>query len=174
MPARWSSSTRTGSSPNEMNTRRQVEHPVTEMLCGMDLVRGDPHRLRRKLGYGQQDVTFNGHAIECRVTAEDPDLRAFTRQGEHLSRARLGLGVRVDSALYSGYSVPSHYDSLVAGSSCMRRPARRPSRACSARWTRWWWMASRRRCRCAIMADAEFQSGDYTIHWLERFVARGS
>ncbi|UPY36848.1 acetyl-CoA carboxylase biotin carboxylase subunit [Sediminicoccus sp. KRV36] len=160
----------------EMNTRLQVEHPVTEMLCGVDLVR-EQIRIAagEKLGYGQQDVTFNGHAIECRVTAEDPETFAPSPGKVTTYHAPGGLGVRVDSALYSGYSVPSHYDSLVA-KLIVHAPTRpqaiaRMQRALDEmvvdgiRTT----LPLHRR----IMADAEFQSGDYTIHWLERFVARG-
>ena len=99
----------------EMNTRLQVEHPVTEMVCDVDLVR---EQIRvaagQALGYGQADVTFSGHAIECRVTAEDPDTFIPTPGRVDLFHAPGGLGVRVDSALYAGYVVPPYYDSLVA------------------------------------------------------------
>ncbi len=160
----------------EMNTRLQVEHPVTEMLCGVDLVR-EQIRIAagEKLGYGQEDVTFTGHAIECRITAEDPETFAPSPGRVNTYHAPGGLGVRVDSALYSGYSVPSHYDSLVA-----KLIVHAPTRARAiARMQRaldemvvdgiQTTLPLHRR----IMADAEFQSGDYTIHWLERFVARG-
>lgn len=99
----------------EMNTRLQVEHPVTEMITGIDLVRemvrtaaGSP------LGYTQDDIAFTGHAIECRVNAEDPDtfMPCPGRVGDYHPPG--GLGVRVDSALYSGYSVPPNYDSMIA------------------------------------------------------------
>ncbi|QYU70876.1 acetyl-CoA carboxylase biotin carboxylase subunit [Leptolyngbya sp. 15MV] len=99
----------------EMNTRLQVEHPVTEMVCGVDLVK---EQLRvaagEKLGYAQQDIRFSGHAIECRITAEDPETFAPSPGKVEMYHAPGGLGVRVDSALYSGYVVPPHYDSLVA------------------------------------------------------------
>jgi acetyl-CoA carboxylase biotin carboxylase subunit len=153
-----------------------VEHPVTEMLCGVDLVR-EQIRIAsgEKLGYGQQDVTFNGHAIECRITAEHPETFTPSPGRVNTYHAPGGLGVRVDSALYSGYSVPPHYDSLVA-----KLIVHAPTRAQAiARMQRALdemvvdgidtTLALHRR----IMADAEFQSGDYTIHWLERFVARG-
>ena len=160
----------------EMNTRLQVEHPVTEMLCGVDLVR-EQIRIAagEKLGYGQEDVTFTGHAIECRITAEDPETFAPSPGRVNTYHAPGGLGVRVDSALYSGYSVPSHYDSLVA-----KLIVHAPTRARAiARMQRaldemvvdgiQTTLPLHRR----IMADAEFQSGDYNIHWLERFVAKG-
>jgi acetyl-CoA carboxylase biotin carboxylase subunit len=159
----------------EMNTRLQVEHPVTEMVSGIDLVReqiriaaGEP------LGYGQEDVTFSGHAIECRITAEDPVTFVPSPGKVNTFHAPGGLGVRVDSALYSGYSVPPHYDSLVA-----KLIVHAPDRARA--------IARMRRAleemvvdgiettlplHRRIMADPEFRAGDYTIHWLERFVGR--
>ncbi|ONG47291.1 acetyl-CoA carboxylase biotin carboxylase subunit [Pseudoroseomonas deserti] len=157
----------------EMNTRLQVEHPVTEMVCGIDLVK---EQLRvaagEKLGYTQADIAFNGHAIECRITAEDPDSFAPSPGRVNTYHAPGGLGVRVDSALYSGYSVPPHYDSLVAklvvhgktraeAISRMRR-ALGEMVVDGIRTT----LPLHQR----IMDDAQFQSGDYTIHWLERFV----
>lgn len=99
----------------EMNTRLQVEHPVTEMISGLDLVRemirvaaGAP------LGFTQDDIRFSGHAIECRINAENPEtfLPCPGRVGDY--HAPGGLGVRVDSALYAGYTVPPYYDSMIA------------------------------------------------------------
>ena len=99
----------------EMNTRLQVEHPVTEAICGLDLVR---EQLRvaagAPLGYTQDEIRFNGHAIECRINAEDP-LTFVPSPGKVKEyHPPGGLGVRVDSALYSGYTVPSNYDSMIA------------------------------------------------------------
>ncbi|NNF51238.1 MAG: acetyl-CoA carboxylase biotin carboxylase subunit [Gammaproteobacteria bacterium] len=99
----------------EMNTRIQVEHPVTELITGIDLVKeqlsvaaGNPLR------YRQKDVTLRGHAIECRINAEDP--RKFTPSPGPIKQwhAPGGPGVRVDSHIYSGYTVPPYYDSLIA------------------------------------------------------------
>jgi acetyl-CoA carboxylase biotin carboxylase subunit len=99
----------------EVNTRIQVEHPVTEMVTGVDLVRaqiliaaGEPLELR------QEDVPFRGHAIECRVTAEDPVTFAPSPGRIVAFVAPGGFGVRVDSHCFTGYTVPPHYDSLVA------------------------------------------------------------
>jgi acetyl-CoA carboxylase biotin carboxylase subunit len=99
----------------EMNTRLQVEHPVTEMITGIDLVRaqieiaaGEP------LGLRQEDVRFTGHAIECRVNAEDPTTLLPAPGRVETYHPPGGPGVRVDSALYAGASVPPFYDSLIA------------------------------------------------------------
>ncbi|MBD3221766.1 acetyl-CoA carboxylase biotin carboxylase subunit [bacterium] len=100
----------------EMNTRIQVEHPVTEFLTGVDLVQ---EQLRvaagQPLDLTQEDVRFTGHALECRVNAEDPTRDFMPSPGRvHDFHAPGGLGVRVDSHLYSGYTVPPYYDSLLA------------------------------------------------------------
>ena len=99
----------------EMNTRLQVEHPVTEMVTGIDLVR-EQIRIAAgaPLGYGQDDIRFNGHAIECRINAENPE--TFTPSPGRIGNyhAPGGLGVRVESALYAGYTIPPTYDSLIA------------------------------------------------------------
>jgi len=158
----------------EMNTRLQVEHPVTEMVCGVDLVReqirvaaGEP------LGYEQRDIRFNGHAIECRITAEDPVTFAPSPGRVNAYHAPGGLGVRIDSALYAGYAVPPHYDSLVAklivhGSTRAEAIAR-----CRRALTEMVVDGIRTTIPLhqLIMDDPEFASGEYTIHWLERFVS---
>ena len=158
----------------EMNTRLQVEHPVTEMLCGIDLVR-EQIRIAEgaHLGYLQRDINFTGHAIECRITAEDPDTFMPTPGRVTAFHAPGGLGVRVDSALYAGYFVPPYYDSMVA-----KLIVHAPTR-----------LDAINRLRRAldefavvgiqttiplhrrIVDDPDFQAGDYTIHWLEQFVA---
>ena len=99
----------------EMNTRLQVEHPVTEMITGIDLVR-EQIRIAAgaPLGYGQSDIRFHGHAIECRVCAESPETFRPSPGTVTDYHPPGGLGVRVDSALYSGYTVPPYYDSMVA------------------------------------------------------------
>jgi len=159
----------------EMNTRLQVEHPVTEMVCGIDLVR-EQIRIAAgaPLGYSQAEIRFSGHAIECRITAEDPDTFMPTPGRVSVFHAPGGLGVRVDSALYAGYMVPPYYDSMVA-----KLIVHAPTR-----------IDAINRMRRAlgefaivgiqttvplhqrIVDDPAFQAGDYTIHWLEKFVAR--
>ncbi len=158
----------------EMNTRLQVEHPVSEMITGIDIVReqiriaaGEP------LGYTQSDIRFEGHAIECRINAEDPETFAPSPGLVTAYHAPGGPGVRVDSGIYAGYRVPSYYDSMI-GKLIVHAPTR---------------MDAIRRMQRAleefavigvktvaplhqrILAEPSFQRGDYTIHWLEDFVA---
>jgi acetyl-CoA carboxylase, biotin carboxylase subunit len=98
----------------EMNTRLQVEHPVTEMLTGLDLVQ---EQIRvaagAQLQYEQKDITFSGHAIECRINAENPTTFAPSPGRVETVHVPGGLGVRIDSALYAGYRIPPYYDSLI-------------------------------------------------------------
>jgi len=160
----------------EMNTRLQVEHPVTEMVCGVDLVREQIRiAFGAELGYGQSDIHFTGHAIECRINAEDPVTFMPTPGRVTAFHAPGGLGVRVDSALYAGCVVPPYYDSMVA-----KLIVHAPTRADA--------IGRLRRALSEfaisgiqttiplhqrIVEDPSFQAGDYTIHWLERFVAAG-
>jgi acetyl-CoA carboxylase biotin carboxylase subunit len=159
----------------EMNTRLQVEHPVTEMVCNVDLVKeqiriaaGEP------LGYTQDEIRFSGHAIECRITAEDPETFAPSPGRVDMYHAPGGLGVRVDSALYSGYTVPSNYDSLVA--KLVVHGQTRPEAIARLRRALAEMVVSGIKTTLPlhqrIVADPQFQAGDYTIHWLEKFVAQ--
>ena len=99
----------------EMNTRIQVEHPVTEMVTGVDIVK---EQLRvaagEALSYRQQDVRFRGHALECRIQAEDPD--TFMPSPGQISRFHQpgGPGIRMETHIYDGYRIPPHYDSMIA------------------------------------------------------------
>ena len=99
----------------EMNTRIQVEHPVTEMVTGVDIVK---EQLRvaagEALSYQQQDVRFRGHALECRIQAEDPD--TFMPSPGQISRFHQpgGPGIRMETHIYDGYRIPPHYDSMIA------------------------------------------------------------
>ncbi len=158
----------------EMNTRLQVEHPVTEMVCNVDLVR-EQIRIAAgaPLGYTQADVVFAGHAIECRINAEDPDTFMPTPGRVDVFHAPGGLGVRVDSALYAGYVVPPFYDSMVA-KLIVHAPDRQQA---IARMRRALGEFAIQGIKTTIplhrrILDApEFKAGDYTILWLERFVA---
>ena len=160
----------------EMNTRLQVEHPVTEMVCGVDLVR---EQIRvaagQALGYSQSDVTFNGHAIECRITAEDPETFMPTPGRVDLFHAPGGLGVRVDSALYAGYVVPPFYDSMI-GKLIVHAPTRPEAIARMRRALAEFAIQGIKTTlplHRRIMDAPDFVAGDYTIHWLEQFVAGG-
>jgi acetyl-CoA carboxylase biotin carboxylase subunit len=100
----------------EMNTRIQVEHPITEMITGVDLV---IEQIRiaagEKLTYQQKNITCNGHSIECRINAEDPDNNFMPSPGKISEYSPpSGTGIRVDSHLYKGYVIPPYYDSLIA------------------------------------------------------------
>ncbi|MCX7947111.1 MAG: acetyl-CoA carboxylase biotin carboxylase subunit [candidate division WOR-3 bacterium] len=100
----------------EMNTRIQVEHPVSEMITGIDIVKEMILiAMGEKLRYKQEDIKFNGHSIEARITAEDPE-RNFTPTAGKIDFVHKpgGPGIRVDSHIYSGYSIPPYYDSLIA------------------------------------------------------------
>jgi acetyl-CoA carboxylase, biotin carboxylase subunit len=159
----------------EMNTRLQVEHPITEMVSGLDLVR---EQLRiasgAPLGYRQADIKLRGHAIECRINAENPDTFAPSPGRVTDYHAPGGLGVRVDSALYHGYEVPPYYDSLIAklviyGNSrneCLMRLRRALEEYVIDG------IETTIPLHQRLAAAAEFIDGDYDVHWLERFVAR--
>ncbi len=160
----------------EMNTRLQVEHPVSEMISGMDLVHeqiriaaGEP------LGYTQADIHLTGHAIECRITAEDPETFAPSPGLVTTYHPPGGLGVRVDSALYAGYRVPPHYDSLVAKLITYGK-TRDEAVARMRRALREFVISGIKTTiplHARILENPEFCAGDYTIHWLEKFVALG-
>jgi acetyl-CoA carboxylase biotin carboxylase subunit len=159
----------------EMNTRLQVEHPVTEMITGLDLVR---EQIRVAEGKGltlrQQDVQFRGHAIEVRINAEDPATFAPSPGLVKSFHAPGGMNVRVDSGLYAGYRVPPYYDSMVAklivyGTSregAMRRLRRALEEFVIEG------IKTTIPLHQAIIEDPEFRSGDYTIKWLEEWLAR--
>ncbi|WP_226526521.1 acetyl-CoA carboxylase biotin carboxylase subunit [Metabacillus niabensis] len=100
----------------EMNTRIQVEHPVTEMVTGIDLIKEQIKVASgEKLSVSQEEVTFNGWSIECRINAENPEKNFMPSPGRiEMYLPPGGLGVRVDSAAYPGYSIPPYYDSMIA------------------------------------------------------------
>ena len=157
----------------EMNTRLQVEHPVTEMVCGIDLVREQVRiAAGQPLGYTQADVRFDGHAIECRINAEDPETFMPTPGRVTAFHAPGGLGVRVDSALYAGYMVPPYYDSLIA-KLIVHAPTRPEAIARMSRALTEFAVVGVKTTiplHQRIMADPTFQAGEFTIHWLEHFV----
>jgi len=159
----------------EMNTRLQVEHPVTEAITGLDLVR---EQIRVAEGHGltlrQEDVEFRGHAIECRINAEDP--RTFAPspglvKGYH---APGGMNVRVDSGLYAGYKVPPYYDSMIAKlivwGHTREGALRRLRRALEEFVIDG--MKTTIPLHQALLDDPDFQKGEYTIKWLEEWLAR--
>jgi acetyl-CoA carboxylase, biotin carboxylase subunit len=158
----------------EMNTRLQVEHPVTEMVCGIDLV-SEQIRIAdgAPLGYAQKDIRFTGHAIECRINAEDPESFAPSPGRVTAFHAPGGLGVRVDSALYAGYQVPPYYDSLIA-KLIVHAPTRPEAIARLRRALDEFaivGVSTTIPLHRRIVDEPAFQAGEYTIHWLERFVA---
>ena len=159
----------------EMNTRLQVEHPVTEAITGIDLVReqiriaaGEP------LSFTQDQVVFEGHAIECRINAENP--RTFTPSPGLITdfHAPGGLGVRLDSALYTGYSIPPYYDSL-AGKLIVHG---RDRAECIARLKRSLGEMVVAGIETTIplfqdlLVEPDVLNGHYDIHWLEQWIAR--
>ena len=158
----------------EMNTRLQVEHPVTEMVCGVDLVQeqiriaaGEP------LSWKQSDIHFCGHAIECRINAEDPETFVPSPGRVTVFHAPGGPGVRLDSALYAGYVVPPYYDSLV-GKLIVHAPTRPEAIARLRRSLAEFAIVGIKTSiplHQAIIEAPEFLAGDYTIHWLEKFAA---
>ena len=157
----------------EMNTRLQVEHPVTEMVYGIDLVRemirvaaGIP------LGFTQDEVRMSGHAIECRINAEHPETFIPSPGKIGSYHAPGGLGVRVDSALYSGYRVPPNYDSMVAKlivfgkhrNECLMRMRRALGEYVIDG------LDTTIPLFLRLTNEPDFVNGTYDIHWLEKFV----
>jgi acetyl-CoA carboxylase, biotin carboxylase subunit len=160
----------------EMNTRIQVEHPVTEMITDIDLIfeqiriaAGSP------LAIKQSDVKFHGHAIECRINAENPiSFRPSPGKILHY-HAPGGLGVRIDSAVYQGYTIPPHYDSLVGKlivhgktrTECLMRLKRALDELVVDG------IETTLPLFRALVRETDIIDGNYHIHWLEQFLARG-
>ncbi len=159
----------------EMNTRLQVEHPVTEMITGLDLVQ---EQIRvasgNKLQYKQSDIQFSGHAIECRICAEN--WQTFVPSPGKVDAVHFpgGLGVRIDSALYSGYRIPPYYDSLIGKlivfgktrTECLMRLRRSLSEFVIEGVDTTIPLFQR------LLAEDDIINGHYDIHWLEKFLAR--
>jgi len=159
----------------EMNTRLQVEHPVTEMITSMDLVR-EQIRIAggHPLSCSQGQVKFHGHAIECRINAEDPQTFAPSPGVVKGFHAPGGMHVRVDSGLYVGYKVPPYYDSMIAKlivyGSTRERCIMRLRRALEEFVIEG--MKTTIPLHQKLVNDPEFQAGTYTIKWLEEWLAR--
>ncbi|MEQ1523277.1 MAG: acetyl-CoA carboxylase biotin carboxylase subunit [Aestuariivirga sp.] len=159
----------------EMNTRLQVEHPVTEMITGLDLVQ---EQIRvasgAKLQYAQSDITFSGHAIECRINAENA--KTFVPSPGRVDAVHFpgGLGVRVDSALYAGYRIPPYYDSLIGKlivfgktrTECMMRLKRAMGEFVIEGVETTIPLFQR------LLTEPDIIDGHYDIHWLENYLAR--
>lgn len=155
----------------EMNTRIQVEHPVTEMITGVDLI-AEQIRVAsgEKLSLKQKDVVLNGHAIELRINAEDPEHNFRPSPGKILQfHAPGGYGVRFDSAIYSGYSIPPYYDSMIGKliihgktrGECIRRLRRAIAETVIDG------IKTTLPLHDWILQQGDFLSGDYSIKWLE-------
>ncbi|MAY62503.1 MAG: acetyl-CoA carboxylase biotin carboxylase subunit [Rhizobiales bacterium] len=161
----------------EMNTRLQVEHPVTEAITGIDLVH---EQIRVASGGGlsvtQKDIRFSGHAIECRINAEDP--RSFVPSPGTITHYHPpgGLGVRVDSGVYQGYKIPPYYDSLIGKLivhgrnrvECMMRLRRSLDEFVVDG------INTTIPLFRDLLANPDIANGDYDIHWLEKFLAQKS
>ena len=159
----------------EMNTRLQVEHPVTEAITGLDLVQ---EQIRvaagAALAYTQEDIHFSGHAIECRINAENP--MTFVPSPGKVNDVHFpgGLGVRVDSALYSGYRIPPYYDSLIGKlivfgktrAECMMRLRRSLSEFVIDG------VETTIPLFQKLLSEPDIIDGHYDIHWLEKYLAR--
>ena len=159
----------------EMNTRLQVEHPVTEMISGLDLVR---EQIRVASGQGmscrQDEIRLHGHAIECRINAEDPQTFAPSPGTVKNYVAPGGMHVRVDSGLYSGYRVPPYYDSLIGKlivyGSTRERCIMRLRRALDEFLVEG--MKTTIPLHQQIVRDEQFLRGEYTIKWLEKWLEK--
>ncbi|RYD90711.1 MAG: acetyl-CoA carboxylase biotin carboxylase subunit [Sphingomonadales bacterium] len=158
----------------EMNTRLQVEHPVTEAITGLDLVREQIRIAEGKdLSVRQEDLEFRGHAIECRINAEDWKTFAPSPGTVKAFHAPGGMHVRVDSGIYAGYRIPPYYDSMIAKlivygrdrAGCIRR-LRRALEEFVVDGVKTTIPMHR-----ALLDNPDFQSGNYTIKWLEEWLA---
>ena len=157
----------------EMNTRIQVEHPVTEWVTGVDLIEWQIRVANgEKLAFTQDDIKLKGHAIECRINAEHPFKFTPSPGKIELYHAPGGRSVRVDSAVYSGYSIPPHYDSMIAKvithardrMKCIRRMQRAIDELAIIGIT------TNQELHKRLLANPGFQKADFNIHFLERWL----
>jgi len=158
----------------EMNTRLQVEHPVTEAITGVDLVREQIRIAEGKaLSVKQEDIRFEGHAIECRINAEDPFTFAPSPGKVTYYHAAGGMHVRVDSGIYAGYSIPPYYDSMIAKLIVYGRTRER----CIMRLRRALdemvveGVKTNIPLHQALLQEPDILDGDYSIKWLEEWLA---
>ncbi|WP_288115415.1 acetyl-CoA carboxylase biotin carboxylase subunit [Novosphingobium sp.] len=159
----------------EMNTRLQVEHPVTEAITGVDLVREQIRIADGKpLSVRQEEIEFKGHAIECRINAEDPFTFAPSPGLVKSYHAAGGMHVRVDSGLYAGYRIPPYYDSMIAKLIVYGRTRE----GCIMRLKRALEEMVIEGPKTSIplhqrlLSEPDFLSGDYSIKWLEEWLAK--
>ena len=159
----------------EMNTRLQVEHPITEMVTGIDLVQkqiqisaGEP------LGISQDEVSLNGHSIECRINAEDPE-NFIPSPGKIVDyHPPGGFGIRIDSGIYAGYEIPPHYDSLIAKlivhgqnrEQCLSRLHRALDEFVIGN------IKTTIALHQKLLSTKNFIDGEYDIHWLEKHLLK--
>ena len=159
----------------EVNARIQVEHPVTELTTGIDLVKEQIHiAAGKRIDYAFEDLNLRGWAIECRINAEDPARNFMPSPGTVTSfHAPAGLGVRVDSHLYQGYALPIYYDSLVAkliAFDLSREGAIRIMQRALAEFD----LAPLKTTiplHLDIMDDPNFRKGEFSTNFIERFVS---
>jgi acetyl-CoA carboxylase, biotin carboxylase subunit len=159
----------------EMNTRIQVEHPVTEMITGFDLVR-EQIRIAQgdNLSVAQEDLEFRGHSIECRINAEDPKTFAPSPGTVNAYHPAGGMHVRVDSGLYAGYKIPPYYDSMIGKlivygrtrESCMMRMRRALEEMVVDG------VKTNIPLHQELLMQADVIDGNYSIKWLEDWLAR--
>ena len=161
----------------EMNTRLQVEHPVTELITGLDLVHLQIHIANgEKLPFAQDDIRIRGHAMECRIYAEDPDNNYFPSPGKiSILLAPSGPGIRRDSGMYEGWNVPMDYDPLLAKlisyGTDREQAIQRLQRALYEYFVAG--IKTNISLFRRILSDAEFQAGQVDTGYLDRLLARG-
>lgn len=161
----------------EMNTRLQVEHPITEAVSGIDIVK-EQIRIASgaALGYTQDDIQFRGHAIECRINAEDPETFAPCPGKITEWHAPGGLGIRVDSEIYSGYSIPPYYDSMIAKLIVHAKTRNAALMRLRRALEEFIIMGVKTTIPLhqEIISQNEFIDGQYNIHWLTEYMNKRS
>ena len=157
----------------EMNTRIQVEHPITEMISGIDLIKEQINvAAGNVLSFKQKDIKFSGHSIECRINSEDPKTFIPSPGKINTYHAPGGIGVRVDSALYSGYKIPPHYDSLVSKLIVHGKNRKEAILKLKTALNEYLieGVQTTLELHKTILDQPDFINGDYDIRWLEKFL----